>query len=54
MQLLYHPYFETNDLEIRFKVNSEEELRDVIESLSEFLSNNDMERILKLLKRGSE
>ena len=54
MQLLHHPYFETNDLEIRFKVNSEEELRDVIESLSEFLSNNDMERILKLLKRGSE
>ena len=51
-RLINHPYFESNDVEIRIKFKEQEELLREIETLRNAVNNGKIEELLKLIQEG--
>ncbi len=51
-RLINHPYFESNDLELRIKFKEKNGLSDELEKLKESVENGKIEELLKLIKEG--
>ncbi len=52
LNLFHHPYFETNEIEIRLKVNNIEEYVEILQKLSDDSNIENIERLLRLIKEG--
>jgi len=53
IRLVNHPYFESNDLEVRIKFKSSEKLSDAIKNLESNLSNGNIDKLLRVVKKGN-
>lgn len=51
-RLVNHPYFESNDLELRIKFNNQKDLISELESLTKSIDEGKIEKLLKLIKEG--
>lgn len=51
-RLINHPYFESNDLELRIKFKNQEDLISELESLKKSIDEGKLEKLLKLIKEG--
>ena len=51
-RLINHPYFESNDVELRIKIKEQNELRREINSLGDAVDNGNIEELLKLIREG--
>lgn len=51
-RLINHPYFESNDLELRIKFKNQEDLISELESLKKSIDEGKIEKLLKLIKEG--
>lgn len=52
IKLFHHPYFETNEIELRIRVKDIAELKKTVEKLSDKEIESDMESLLELVKKG--
>ena len=52
--ILTHPYFESNELEIRIKFTEKEQLAGELEILSENINKGKIDKLLKIVKEGKE
>lgn len=52
VKIKHHPYFESNDLELSFKVKSSKDLRENLEKLSDEIDKGKVDRLLKTLREG--
>lgn len=52
LNLSHHPFFETNEIELRLKVNDIDEYIEILEKLSDSAITERIERLLKLIKVG--
>ena len=50
--LVNHPYFESNELELRIKFKNQKDLKNEIEILKKSLEDGRIEKLLKLIKEG--
>ena len=51
-RLINHPYFESNDVELRIKIKEQNELRREINSLRDAVDNGKIEELLNLIQEG--
>ena len=52
INILHHPYFETNELEMRLKIKSSEELAQILETLGKNLNQGSFDELLSLILKG--
>lgn len=52
ISLFHHPYFETNDLELRIRIKNSDELKNSLELLNKEIKNGKIDSLLDFIKKG--
>lgn len=53
IDIVRHPYFETNEIGIRIKVNDSKELSNPLNCLREAAENGNIEKLLSIIRDGT-